>query len=164
MTMKTAYLALGANLGDKWENMREAVRLLEAEGRCTVVARSSIYVTKPVGLEDQPDFVNAVIEVKTSLSPADLLKLCNDVEGRLGRERTIRWGPRVIDIDILLYEGVTVDAPDLTIPHPHMMERAFVLVPLAEIAPDLELPGGVTAREAAARIGHNGIERGDTNW
>lgn len=164
MALRTAYLALGANLGDKLENMREAVRLLEADGRCTVVARSSIYVTKPVGVEDQPDFVNAVIEVKTSLTPVDLLKLCNDVEGRLGRERTIRWGPRVIDIDILLYEGAAVDEPNLTIPHPQMKERAFVLVPLAEIAPDLELPGGPTAREAAKRIGENGIERGNMVW
>ena len=159
MTTRTAYLALGSNMGEKAANLRKAVRLLEESGSCRVVARSSIYRTRPVGVEDQPDFLNAVIELRTSLSPPELLRLCLAVEERVGRERTIRWGPRVIDIDILLYEGVSLKGPDLVIPHPRMLERAFVLVPLAQIAPDIELDRGLTAREAAERIASDGVER-----
>jgi 2-amino-4-hydroxy-6-hydroxymethyldihydropteridine diphosphokinase len=161
---KTAYLALGANIGDREANLREAVRRLRESG-CKVTAVSSLYLTKPVGVLDQPDFINAVIGTETALAPHDLLRLCRSIEETLGRERTIRWGPRVIDIDILLYEGAVVDEPELVLPHPRMLERAFVLVPLAEIAPELELVEGLTARQAADRIDRSGVElAGDASW
>ena len=156
---KLAYLGLGTNLGDRKANLRTAAKLLDSNESVDIVALSSLYSTQPVGVEDQPDFINAVIAIKTTLSPAELLKLCNDVELQLGRVRTIRWGPRVIDIDILLYNDVVVNDNDLIIPHPRMMERAFVLIPLAEIAPDVMLPGEVKASDAAHEIGCIGIER-----
>lgn len=152
MDMKTAYISLGANIGDTHGNLREAIRLLDEDLSCAVTAVSSFYETKPVGLEDQPDFLNAVIAIQTSLDPDQLLDLCHSIEAKMGRVRTIRWGPRVIDIDIIVYEGVEMSRDDLIIPHPRMMERGFVLIPLAEIAPDLKLPNGMTAKEAAAQI------------
>ncbi|MCE5314580.1 MAG: 2-amino-4-hydroxy-6-hydroxymethyldihydropteridine diphosphokinase [Armatimonadota bacterium] len=157
METKTAYLSLGANIGDKAANLREAIELIDANEAGSVSQISSFYETSPVGLVDQPDFVNAAIRIETTLDPFALLALCNRIEQKLGRERTIRWGPRVIDIDILLYEGVNISEERLTIPHPRMMERGFVLVPLAEIAPDLTLPGGLTASEAASRIDATGV-------
>ncbi|MCX6344736.1 MAG: 2-amino-4-hydroxy-6-hydroxymethyldihydropteridine diphosphokinase [Armatimonadetes bacterium] len=163
--MKTVYLGLGANIGDCKGNLREAVRQIVANSSCEVTAISGLYETKPVGFEDQPDFLNAVIEVKTTLSPCDLLGLCNKVEENLGRKRTIPWGPRVIDIDVLLYEGVESSDESLTIPHPRMRQRAFVLAPLADIAPNMELAGGITASEAAQRIGQMGIKKiADETW
>jgi 2-amino-4-hydroxy-6-hydroxymethyldihydropteridine diphosphokinase len=152
MDRRTAYLALGANIGKKIANVRKAIAMIDAHEECWVTATSSIYETKPVGLTDQPDFVNMVIGIETTLQPIALLELCNEIEQKLGRKRTIRWGPRVIDIDILLYDGVNIYEDRLAIPHPRMMERAFVLVPLAEIAPGLELPGGISAREAAEQV------------
>lgn len=161
---RTAYLALGANIGDREANLREAVRRLR-EGGCNVTAASSMYLTRPVGVTDQPDFLNAVIRVVTDLDPRDLLRVCRGIEESSGRERTIRWGPRVIDIDILLYEGVMMDETELVIPHPRILERAFVLVPLAEIAPDVEVAEGVNARQAADRIDRSGVElAGDASW
>lgn len=163
--MKTAYLGLGANIGDSKGNLREAVRQIAADSSCEVTAVSPLYETKPVGFEDQPDFLNAVIEVKTKLSPSDILSLCNKVEENLGRKRTIRWGPRVIDIDVLLYEDMESSDESLTIPHPRMLERAYVLAPLADIAPNMELVGGITASEAAQRIGQMGIKKiDDETW
>lgn len=106
-----------------------------------VVRASSLYETAPVGRTDQPDFLNAVALLRTSLPPRDLLDALLHVENRMGRVRTLRWGPRVIDLDLLLYGDAQVETPGLTIPHPRLRERAFVLVPLAEIAPDLRLPG-----------------------
>ncbi|MCE5322886.1 2-amino-4-hydroxy-6-hydroxymethyldihydropteridine diphosphokinase [bacterium] len=159
MNTKTAYLGIGTNLGDKVANVHKAIEMVDAHEGCTVSAVSSIYITKPVGVKDQPDFANAVIAVKTALDPYELLELCNKIEREMGRKRTIRWGPRVIDMDILLYEDVNISEKQLTIPHPMMMERAFVLIPLAEIAPDLELPGGITAKEAAEQIDRAGIKQ-----
>ncbi|MGI6296735.1 MAG: 2-amino-4-hydroxy-6-hydroxymethyldihydropteridine diphosphokinase [Armatimonadota bacterium] len=151
-----AYLALGANIGDKEKTIRQAVRLLETGG-CELTAASSLYATKPVGYTDQPDFLNAVIAVETDLSPYELLALCNSVERKLGRERTIRWGPRVIDIDILLYEDVEISETTLTLPHPSMLQRAFVLVPLAEIAPDVEVADGLSAEDAVRLVPSEGV-------
>ena len=156
MDETTAYLALGANIGGPRDNMRAAVRLLGESGACHVTAVSSLYLTKPVGITDQPDFLNAVIAVRTTLSPAELLDLCRNVENTLGRKRTIRWGPRVIDIDILLYGDAVISEENLVIPHPDMVDRAFVMVPLAEIAPDILLPGRLNARDAAEKL-----DRGD---
>ena len=157
--VKLAYLGLGTNLGDKKANLRAAVNILNSNESVDVVALSSLYSTQPVGVKDQPDFINAVIAIQTTLSPVELLKLCNNIEHQLGRVRTIRWGPRVIDIDILLYNDVVINDNDLIIPHPCIMERAFVLIPLAEIAPDVILPGGIKASDAAHEIECIGIER-----
>lgn len=149
---KKAYLAFGANLGDRERNIREAIELIDENGLCCVKAVSSLYLTKPVGPQDQPDYYNAVAEIATRLTPRELLVLCNSIEEKLGRKRTIRWGPRVIDIDILFYNYERITEPDLEIPHPRIMERAFVLVPLAEIAPDLEISAGIKVKDAVERV------------
>ena len=158
MDETTAYLALGANIGGPRDNMRAAVRLLGESGACHVTAVSSLYLTKPVGITDQPDFLNAVIAVRTTLSPAELLDLCRNVENTLGRERTIRYGPRVIDIDILFYGDAVVREENLSIPHPDTVDRTFVTVPLAEIAPDILPRGGVSARDAAEKLDRSGVQ------
>ena len=138
-----AYLALGSNLGDRLENLREAVRLLDETEGIDVVRSSRIYETDPVG-PPQPAYLNAVIEVDTSGSPRELLEAGLAVEVALGRVRGERWGPRTIDVDVLTYDELTVDEPDLQIPHPRMHERGFVLVPLGELETDPMLPGDRT--------------------
>lgn len=158
--METAYLGLGANLGDRLANLREAVRMLGEHPSCSVIARSSIYETDPVGPVDQPDFLNAVIAIETELSPEELLELVHNTENGLGRERTIKWGPRVIDIDILVYGQLEMQADGLKLPHPELMKRAFVLVPFSEIAPDVEIKG-IRARLAAEEIDRSGIRLTD---
>ena len=165
MKIHIAYLSLGSNIGNREDNLRRAIKLIAKDESTRVSEVSSLYSTAPVGYEDQPDFLNAVAVVETVLSPRKLLSLCAKIEDILGRKRTIRWGPRVIDIDILLYDNINMQDNDLIIPHPRMMERAFVLVPLADIAPDLVLPGGYTAKDAANAIDHNGIEHvADKSW
>lgn len=139
--MSRAFLGLGSNMGDKAEHLRAAVRLLEAEPAVRVFIRSSFYASAPVGYLEQDDFVNAVVGIETQLSPDALLVLCQKIEYALNRVRTIHWGPRTIDLDILLYDALTLNLPDLILPHQRMHERAFVLVPLAEIAPYAELKG-----------------------
>ena len=138
MTAVTAYLGLGSNLGDREENLRKALSLLGDVGE--IIALSSVYETEPWGYAEQPSFLNMVCGFRTSLSPPELLALAQEVERKLGRVRTIRYGPRTMDVDILLYGDRIVDTPDLQIPHPRIPERAFVLAPLAEIAPDVEHP------------------------
>lgn len=113
---------------------------------------SSLYETEPVGPVEQGWFLNAVVEVETSLSPAGLLAACKRIEKRLGRKPGIRWGPRAVDLDILLFDHLQLQADNLVIPHPRLRERAFVLVPLAELAPDLELPGGGSVKEALSSL------------
>lgn len=134
----TAYIGLGSNVGDKQANVRRAIELLRESVRVTGV--SSLYTTEPVGYREQEDFINAVVGIETDRSPEDLLAVCRSIESRMGREREVRWGPRTIDLDILLYGDAIVDRPDLTIPHPRMLSRKFVLVPLVEIAPDAVHP------------------------
>ncbi len=137
-----AFLGLGSNLGDRLANLQRAVDLLSGTNGVRVVRSSRVYETDPVG-PPQPDFLNAVVEVRTDLGPRRLLEACLEVERAIGRERTgQRWGPRVIDIDVLTHGEETVDEPDLQIPHPRMHERAFVLIPLAELTADPPLPGG----------------------
>jgi len=150
--MSLAYLGLGSNLGDRRGNLRQAVELLAQVPGVVVRRRSSLYENPPVGYEAQPDFLNAVVEIETSLSPRALLEALQAIENRLGRERTIRWGPRTMDLDLLLFEGVRLDEEGLTLPHPRLCERAFVLVPLAELAPDWPLPDGRTAGQAAEEV------------
>jgi 2-amino-4-hydroxy-6-hydroxymethyldihydropteridine diphosphokinase len=136
-----AYLALGSNLGDRLANLQAAVRALGAEPRIRVVRSSRVYETDPVG-PPQPDYLNAVIEVRTRLEPRRLLEAALAVERELGRVRDERWGPRTIDVDVLTFDAVVLDGPALTIPHPRMHERGFVLIPLLELEPDPQLPGG----------------------
>ena len=141
----TAYLGLGGNLGDRLAALTEALALLDAAPGMRRIACSSVYETEPWGVTDQPRFLNLVVGFDTTLLPTELLALCQSVERKVGRTATYRWGPRLIDIDVLLYgnETVSMTTPDLQIPHPRMQERAFVMVPLAEIAPDLVIPSGV---------------------
>jgi 2-amino-4-hydroxy-6-hydroxymethyldihydropteridine diphosphokinase len=135
-----AALGFGANLGDPAANIRRAVDLLRSDG-LDFVAISSLYATKPWGVEDQPDFVNACALARTDLAPRALLALTQGVERALGRRPGLRWGPRLIDIDILFYEGRAWRDEKLILPHPEMTRRAFVMHPLAEIAPDLIVDG-----------------------
>jgi 2-amino-4-hydroxy-6-hydroxymethyldihydropteridine diphosphokinase len=145
-------LGLGSNLGDRAANLRETVARLAAWPGIKVEKVSSVYETAPVGLTEQPDFLNAVAVVATTLTPAELLAACLEVEKAMGRVRLVRWGPRVIDIDVLLYDDVSLDTPDLVLPHPRLHERSFVLVPLAEVAPVLPVYGGKTAIELLAGL------------
>ncbi len=138
---ETAYLSLGGNLGDPAASMGAALRMLDADPQTTVVSVSSLYRTPPWGKTDQPDFLNAAAEVSTGLSPRGLLDLCLEAERKLKRVREERWGPRLIDIDILVFGDRSVHESGLDVPHPRMLERAFVLVPFAEIAPDFSVDG-----------------------
>lgn len=148
--MARAYLSLGSNLGNRRQNLADAVAALETS-HCRVLAVSSVYETRPVGETEEPvpDYLNIAVAVETNLEPKALLKHTQAVEQAGGREKSFRWGPRTIDVDILLYEAVQMATDRLELPHPRMMERAFVLIPLAEIVPELELPNGLTATAAA---------------
>jgi 2-amino-4-hydroxy-6-hydroxymethyldihydropteridine diphosphokinase len=141
-----AYLGLGSNLGDRLGNLRRAVDLLDGRG-VRVLRSSRVYETDPVGGPDQPDYLNAVVEVEASGSARDLLEACLAVEDELGRVRGERWGPRTVDVDVLTFDGQTIDEPDLQVPHPRMHERAFVLIPLLELDADPPLPGGRRASD-----------------
>jgi 2-amino-4-hydroxy-6-hydroxymethyldihydropteridine diphosphokinase len=136
-----AYVGLGSNLGPREETIRRAVQLLERAPGVVVVAVSELRETDPVGLVDQPRFLNGAVALETTLAARELLDLLLDVERELGRVRTERWGPRVIDLDLLLYGDETLDAPGLRVPHPRLHERPFALEPLAELDPELEIPG-----------------------
>ena len=135
----TAYLALGSNLGDKEANLRRALELVQQRG-VEVVKTSSFICTEPYGVTDQPQFLNGVCEVRTSLEPLELLQTLLEIEQEMGRVRLRHWGERNIDLDLLLYEDVVMDTPELILPHPDMQNRDFVLLPLAEIAPELVHP------------------------
>lgn len=155
------YLSLGGNLGDPAKSMGAALRLLDSTPGVEVVAVSSLYRTPPWGKTDQPDFLNAAAELRTSLAPRALLDACLDAERKLKRVRAERWGPRLIDIDILVFGGQVIHESGLEIPHPRMFERAFVLVPFAEIAPMLVM-GGKPLADHLSSIDLSGIERLDS--
>ena len=158
--MTEAWLALGGNVGDSRKILDRAVQLLCDGSSVRLLARSSDYSTPPWGLKHQPPFINLCIAVETLLSPRDLLDRVQAIERQLGRDRAHekRWGPRTADIDIVAYDDLAMDELGLTIPHPRLFERAFVLLPLAEIAPDLVIRGR-SVREAAAAADVAGIER-----
>jgi 2-amino-4-hydroxy-6-hydroxymethyldihydropteridine diphosphokinase len=158
--MAEALLALGGNVGDARATLDRAVALLCDGTVVRLLARSADYRTPPWGVEDQAPFVNLCIVAATELSPQALLARALSVERALGRDRRReqRWGPRPVDIDILAYDDAVVNEPDLTLPHPRLFERAFVLVPLAEIAPDRRIAGR-RVREALASLDAGGIER-----
>lgn len=132
------YLALGTNLGHRTSNLRRAIEALPPA--VTVLAESPVYETPPWGFADQPHFLNMVIEGETRLAPLELLKFLKQLEGSLGRVPSVRFGPRLIDVDLLFYDDLILDTPELTLPHPRLQERAFVLVPLADLAPALVHP------------------------
>ena len=155
-----ALIALGGNVGDVRAAFSQAIAMLGEAGDIRVIARSSDYRTPAWGVTDQPAFVNAAIAVATRLPPHDLLRRAKEIERKLGRDRLVeqRWGPRPIDIDLLAYDDIQIDDAALTLPHPRLFERAFVLVPLAEIAPD-RIIAGTKVGDALQRVDARGVER-----
>jgi 2-amino-4-hydroxy-6-hydroxymethyldihydropteridine diphosphokinase len=148
-----AWIGLGSNRGNPARLLEEAIARIEALPETSIRQCSGLYRTKPWGLKDQPDFLNAVACLETSLGPKALLRSLQDIETALGRVREgPRWGPRRLDLDLLCYEDVRLVSAQLTLPHPHMHERAFVLVPLLELAPDLFIPGRGPAAEQLALL------------
>ncbi len=156
-----AFLGLGSNVGDSRALLAAAVADLEGTARVQVVGLSRLYRTAAVELEDQPDFLNIVVEVATSLGPLELLDEAQRLERDAGRERTVRWGPRTLDVDVLWYDGILIDEERLQVPHPRMEERRFVLEPLAELDPHLLLPSGRSVREALADTLEQAVEVND---
>lgn len=138
--MAIVYAGLGSNRGNKSDNIKKALDMLNMADNASVLAVSSLYETEPEGYEDQDWFLNTAAQLKTTLSPVDLLKLFKEIEQAIGRHKSVRWGPREIDLDLLLYDELSFENPDLVIPHPRMHQRAFVLAPLAEIAKDVLHP------------------------
>jgi len=152
------YIALGTNLGQRSENLQAAIEAFPPE--VIVLDESHVYETPPWGYENQPPFLNMAVKAETSLEPGALLKYLKQLEVELGREENIRWGPRLIDLDILFYDDLVIDTPPLVIPHPRLHERAFVLVPLGDIALDLVHPVfGQTIHELLANIDMEGIKQ-----
>ena len=158
--MGNALIALGGNVGDVRETFPKAIGNILGMAQATLLARSSDYRTPPWGEQAQEPFINACIEVETSLDPHALLFTLHKIEKRFGRDRAKeqRWGPRTLDLDLLAYDDAVINQPDLTLPHPRLFERAFVLVPLAEIAPDRVIAGQSVAA-ALAQLSTEGIER-----
>jgi 2-amino-4-hydroxy-6-hydroxymethyldihydropteridine diphosphokinase len=154
-----AYLGLGSNLGDKIKHLEEAVRLIGKQQGIDIVAASSIYETEPIGFVDQPSFLNCVVVIDTDLLPRELLVAIGSIESELKRKRAVYQGPRTIDIDILLYNDKVVDEPGLMIPHPKIIERAFVLVPLIELTPEIEVPGFGRAYEYLAGVAGQDVKK-----
>ena len=145
--MARAFLGLGSNLGDRRKNLREAVAAIP-----DVVAVSRVYETAPVGGPDQGPYLNIVVRLETERSPRELLEICREREAEARRVRTVRWGPRTLDVDVLWVDGQTVDEPDLVVPHPRMFERAFVLMPLRDVAADLIPPSFVEPDDDEVRV------------
>lgn len=165
--MAEAYIALGSNMDDREGLLRQAVAALDSHPSITVKRLSAIYETDPVGYTEQPPFLNMVIAVNTVLEPLDLLKELLACEERLGRIRQVRWGPRTIDLDLLLYDNVRMDTVELALPHPRMMERAFVLVPLNDVLEQQHplQPKAEAVSKSALQDGKEGISLWKTiNW
>jgi len=158
--MADALIGLGGNVGDVRTSLARAIPLIVQRAAARLVARSSDYETPPWGDTDQAPFVNACIRLETAVSPHDLLGMLHEVEATFGRDRPRerRWGPRPLDLDLLAYDDVTLAGDDLTLPHPSLFERAFVLVPLAEIAPDRDI-GGRTPAQVLKTLSTDGIRR-----
>ena len=152
MAETTVYLSLGSNIGDRENNLRKAIRAL-AEANVRVTRVSSFYETEPVDLREQPWFLNCVVRGETEIPALDLLRALRGIESHMGSRKLVPKGPRLIDIDILLYGDSTIDRPELQVPHPRMLQRKFVLVPLAEIAPNLKHPSWAgTAKQIVSNL------------
>ncbi|MFJ7828491.1 2-amino-4-hydroxy-6-hydroxymethyldihydropteridine diphosphokinase [Psychrobacillus sp. NPDC096623] len=145
------FISLGSNIGNRLDYLQQAVRLLQQVEQVNVINVSSVYETDPVGYENQAAFLNMVVEIETLLSPHEILKRCNEIEAQLGRTRDIHWGPRTVDLDILLYNEENMKTEDLIIPHPRMMERGFVLIPLVELQANLVDP---QSKQLIADVAH----------
>lgn len=158
--MASVLIALGGNVGDVRATFRKAIAQICGMAQGALIARSSDYVTPPWGDEDQAAFINACIEIETDLDPHALLFVLQKVERKFGRmrQKDRRWGPRTLDLDMIAYDELSLQKPDLTLPHPRLFERAFVLVPLAEIAPDRVI-SGIRVRDGLASVSTQGIER-----
>ena len=157
--MPLAFVALGANLADPVAQVRAALEALTRLPDSRLLRASSLYRTAPVGIHGQPDFINAVAALETSLAPQALLAALFSIEAQFGRRRDYRHAPRTLDLDLLLYEGETLDTPDLQLPHPRMHLRAFVLAPLLEIAPDCAIPGRGSAAAWLPAVSMQPIEK-----
>ena len=157
--MNTAYVALGANLGDPKATVLAAFAALANLPESRVARCSSLYRTAPVGILSQPDFVNAIVLLETTLAPETLLDALLDIEARFGRIRRERNGPRTLDLDLLLYDDIELDLPRLTLPHPRLHLRAFVLLPLAEVAPELAIPRRGSVAAWLPAVANQGIVR-----
>jgi 2-amino-4-hydroxy-6-hydroxymethyldihydropteridine diphosphokinase len=154
-----AYVALGSNLGDSQQQLVDAIRALAALPHTRLLSRSHVYRTPPWGVHNQPDFLNAVVVLETPLPPHDLLDAMLEIERAAGRERSgERWGPRTLDLDLLHVAGKTINDERLTLPHPHISERAFVLLPLNELAPELEIPGQGRVADLLRAVDTQGCE------
>jgi 2-amino-4-hydroxy-6-hydroxymethyldihydropteridine diphosphokinase len=161
-----AYIALGSNLGDRLGNLTKALDLLSASSGIYVAYKSSIYESPAVDVTDQPDFLNMVVEIETWLGPYDLLARCREVEKKMKREKTRDKGPRIIDVDILLFDDAVIENEDLTVPHPSLTERPFLLVPLMDLAGNMIIPGtGTNISNALARLAPYKLEKvNDRGW
>jgi len=140
MQKNTVFLSLGTNLGDRQANLEHAVQLLAKDSRNKIIKISNYYETKPVGIDEQPNYFNSAVHLETEIEVLDFLKYIQNIEDKLGRIRLEKWGPRIIDLDIIYFNDQVIDLPDLKVPHPLMQTRYFVLKPLAEIAPNLVHP------------------------
>jgi len=158
--LNQAFIALGCNLGDRLANLSSALKALKIHPDCNAVNCSSVYESEPMGPQDQPDYLNAVVGLQTGLAALDLLRELQKIEHLHGRVRTgERWGPRTLDLDLLLYADDIIDLPDLSVPHPGIAERLFVLLPLAELAPDFIVPNKGTVSELLDQCRQSGIRR-----
>ncbi|MDB6086582.1 MAG: 2-amino-4-hydroxy-6-hydroxymethyldihydropteridine pyrophosphokinae [Gammaproteobacteria bacterium] len=160
---RPAYVALGSNLNEPRDRVAEAFERLATLPHCRLEIRSRLYLSRPMGPQDQPDFINAVAGLLTRLSARELLHALLDIERTMGRKREERWGPRIVDLDLLWMHGPTIDEPGLTLPHPGVSERNFVLYPLWDIAPSLLIPGHGRVEDLRSRVPSDGISVMDMN-
>ncbi|MCQ2559126.1 MAG: 2-amino-4-hydroxy-6-hydroxymethyldihydropteridine diphosphokinase [Clostridia bacterium] len=157
MTIKKAYIGIGTNLGNKESNLRVALQKIAALPQVKITKTAAFYRTAPVGPVEQDWFLNTAAEIETEEQPLELLENLLSIENQMGRVRTIHWGPRVIDLDLLAYADLVVQTEKLTLPHPYIKDRSFVLLPLAEICPDLELPQMGVVRELLQELEKNQV-------
>lgn len=157
--MTRVYIGLGANLGNPAQTLKEAIFELSGLSQFAQLRASSLYASKPMGPADQPDYVNAVVCAETDLEPLAVLDLLQAIEQQFGRKRSLRWGPRTLDLDLLLYGSETLCLPRLTVPHPGLAERDFVVVPLAELNPELVLPDGRSLLSLQATMAHHDLQK-----
>lgn len=156
-----AFIGLGSNLEQPQQQVSAAMLALDSLAETRLLARSSLYRSAPVGYAEQPDFINAAAQIETALAPADLLQALLQLEQQFGRVRTFLNAPRTLDLDVLLYDDLVITESTLQVPHPRMHERAFVLLPLAELAPELQIPGRGLVADWLARCGEQSVQRLD---